>query len=67
MNFQRIDVSELEVTQIESRQNEILDHNQNLENNKRDCKSRRKCKQDGRITTTATATATPYQFTSILC
>jgi hypothetical protein len=36
MNFQRIDVSELEVTQIESRQNEIiLDHNQNLENNKR--------------------------------
>jgi hypothetical protein len=35
MNFQRIDVSELEVTQIESRQNEIiLDHNQNLENNK---------------------------------
>jgi hypothetical protein len=34
MNFQRIDVSELEVTQIESRQNEIiLDHNQNLENN----------------------------------
>jgi hypothetical protein len=35
MNFQRIDGSELEVTQIESRQNEIiLDHNQNLENNK---------------------------------
>jgi hypothetical protein len=35
MNFQRIDGSELEVTQIESRQNQIiLDHNQNLENNK---------------------------------
>ena len=35
MNFQRIDGSELEVSQIESRQNEIiLDHNQNLENNK---------------------------------
>jgi hypothetical protein len=35
MNFQRIDGSELEVTQIESRQTEIiLDHNQNLENNK---------------------------------
>jgi hypothetical protein len=35
MNFQRIDGRELEVTQIESRQDEImLDHNQNLENNK---------------------------------
>jgi len=35
MNFERIDGSELEVTQIESRQNEIiLDHNRNLENNK---------------------------------
>ncbi|MFZ0698317.1 MAG: hypothetical protein WAM88_14385 [Nitrososphaeraceae archaeon] len=35
MNFQRIDGRELEVTQIESRQNEImLDNNQYLENNK---------------------------------
>jgi hypothetical protein len=35
MNFQRIDGSELEVTPVESRQNQIiLDHNQNLENNK---------------------------------
>jgi hypothetical protein len=35
MNFQRIDERELEVTQIESRQDEImLDNNQNLENNK---------------------------------
>jgi hypothetical protein len=35
MNFQRIDGRELEVTQIESRQDEImLDHIQNLENNK---------------------------------
>ena len=35
MNFQRIDERELEVTQTESRQDEItLDHNQNLENNK---------------------------------
>ena len=34
-NFQRIDGRELEVTQIDSRQDELmLDHNQNLENNK---------------------------------
>jgi hypothetical protein len=35
INFQRIDERELEVTQIESRQDEImLENNQNLENNK---------------------------------
>jgi hypothetical protein len=35
MNFQRIDGRELEVTQIDSRQDELmLDHNQNLENSK---------------------------------
>ena len=68
MNFQRIDGSEIEVTQIESRQNEIiLDHNQNLENNKGIAKV------DGNVNKmeenklqAATATATPYQFTSIL-
>ena len=68
MNFQRIDGRELEVTQIESRQDEImLDNNQYLENNKGIAKvdGNVNKKEENRLQG-AQATATPYQFTSIL-
>ena len=72
MNFQRLEDRELEATQTKSRQDEItLDHNQNLENNKgfakvEEVENKKDEENEENKLQAATATATPYQFTSIL-